>query len=252
MFDLIDECGKDLKQYGYTVKDLGEFGIKEAYLKVHDKKESDEIGLAEGEYFIVNCPFFSEFGQDCAATLINSVKNKLKRCLKNFNYKKDDRVLIVGLGNPDIDADKLGKSVFDEIEIKPMDKKNNIFKFCPNIFFYTGIDTLEIVKMLSLKLNIDLIIIIDSLTTSSLSRLGSSFQITTSGMTPGSGVNRFGNRICKETIGINCISIGVPFMIFSSSIKDEEREIILTSKDVKEDVENASFIISQALKEAIK
>ncbi len=252
MFDLIDECGKDLKQYGYTVKDLGEFGIKEAYLKVHDKKESDEIGLAEGEYFIVNSPFFSEFGQDCAATLINSVKNKLKRCLKNFNYKKDDRVLIVGLGNPDIDADKLGKSVFDEIEIKPMDKKNNIFKFCPNIFFYTGIDTLEIVKMLSLKLNIDLIIIIDSLTTSSLSRLGSSFQITTSGMTPGSGVNRFGNRICKETIGINCISIGVPFMIFSSSIKDEERDIILTSKDVREDVENASFIISQALKEAMK
>ncbi len=252
MFDLIDECGKDLKRYGYTIKEVGEFGISEAYLKVHDRKESEETGLAEGEYFIVSCPFFSEFGQDCAVVMVNCLKNKLKRCLKNFNYKKEDRVLIVGLGNPDIDADRLGKNVFDEIEIKPMNKKNNIFKFCPNIFFYTGIDTLEIVKMLSQKLKINLIIIIDSLTTSSLSRLGSSFQITTSGMTPGSGVNRFGNRICKETIGINCISIGVPFMIFSSSIKDDERDIILTSKDVKEDVENASFIISQALKEAIK
>lgn len=252
MFDLIDECGKDLKQYGYTLKEVGEFGITEAYMKVEDKKQSDETGLAQGEYFIVSCPFFSEFGQDCSITMINSLKSKLKRCLRNFNYKKKDRLLIVGLGNPDIDADRLGKNVFDEIEINPIHKKNSIFKFCPNIFFYTGIDTLEIVKMLSQKLNIDLIIIIDSLTTSSLSRLGSSFQITTSGMTPGSGVNRFGNRICKETVGVNCISIGVPFMIFASSIKEGEREIILTSKDIREDVENASFIISTAIKEAIK
>ena len=252
MFDLIDECGRDLKRYGYTLREVGEFGITEAYLNVKDKEESDETGLAQGEYFIVSCPFFSEFGQDCLVTMTNILKNKLRRCLRNFNYKREDRLLIVGLGNPDIAADRLGKNVFDEIDINPMHKKNNIFKFCPNIFFYTGIDTLEIVKMLAQKLKIHLIIIIDSLTTSSLARLGSSFQITTSGMTPGSGVNRFGNRICRETVGVNCISIGVPFMIFASSIKEDEREIILTSKDVKEDVENASFIISRAIKEAIK
>ncbi len=251
MFDLIDECGRDLKRFGYSVKETGKYGITEAHMKV-EEKDVKEAGLAAGEYFIINCPFFSELGHECIVTLTDMIKSRLKRCISSFNLKKKDKILIVGLGNPDIDADRLGKTVFDEIEINPLNKNNNIFKFCPNIFFYTGIETLEIVKILSQKLKIDLIIVIDSLTTSSLSRLGTSFQITTSGMTPGSGVNRFGNRICKETVGVDCISIGVPFMIFSNSIKEDEREVILTTKDIKEDVENAGFIISNAIKEVIK
>ena len=143
--------------------------------------------------------------------------------------------------------------VFDEIEINPLNKNNNIFKFSPNIFFSTGIDTLDMVKLFVRHLKIDVAIIIDALTTSSLERLGKSFQITTSGMTPGSGVNRFGNRICKQTIGAECISIGVPFMIFSSNLnEDHEFDTILSPKDIKENVERAGFIIGKAIMELLK
>lgn len=253
MFDLIDESGQDLKKFGYTVKQLDQYGISVATLKVKTNKDSAKVGLDKGEYYIFNSPYLHEIGLENSTFLINLISSQLKNIFKKLQLTKKSRVLIVGLGNPDIDADKLGKMVFDEIEIQALEKNNRIFKFCPNIFFSTGINTHEMVKMFSRHLKIDVAIIIDSLTTSSMERLGHSFQIATSGMTPGSGVNRFGSRINKESIGAECISIGVPFMIFSSALnEDKEFEMILSPKDIKDNVERAGFIIGKAIMEAIK
>lgn len=253
MFDLIDECGQDLKKFGYTIKKLDRYGISVASLEVKSKSDSEKIGLSKGEYYIFNSPFVYQFGDENDDYLSKIMSRRLKSLFKKFNITSSSRIFIVGLGNPDITADRLGKEVFDKLEINPLQKNNNIYKFCPNIFFSTGIDTLSMVKMFTRELKIDLVIIIDSLTTSNIARLGTSFQITTSGMTPGSGVNRLGNRICKESVGAECISIGVPFMIYSSSLNnDDEIDIILSPKDISENVRQAGTIIANAISEVIK
>ena len=194
-----------------------------------------------------------EFGFDNSTYLISLLSARLKSIFKKKALRKKSRFLIVGLGNPDIDADCLGKVVFDEIQIDPLSSNNNIFKFCPNIFFLTGIDTFETVKILTQHLKIDCLLVVDSLTTTSMERLGKSFQITTSGMTPGSGVNRFGKRINKDSIGAECVSIGVPFMIFSSALNEDKNfEMILSPKDIKENVEMAGFIIAKSIMGVLK
>ena len=252
MFDLIDECGKDLKSFGYKIIPLRKFGISLATLSVGSEIEKEKTGLEKGDYYIFNCPFVYQFGEENFGYISSKIAEKIKLIFEKFNVKRTSRILIIGLGNPDIASDRLGKEVFDRINIDPLDKNNNIFKFCPNIFFSTGIDTFSIIKMFVKELKIDFLIIIDSLTTSNISRLGSSFQITTNGMTPGSGVNRFGSRICKESIGVECVSIGVPFMIYSSSLnKNDEIEMILAPKDIKENVSDAGRIISEALNEVL-
>lgn len=253
MFDLIDECGQDLKQFGYTVKELGRYGITLASLHIENQKDSQRLGLEKGDYYIFSSPFFNELGLENCCFLSQILADKLKEIFVKFEIKRDDKILFIGLGNPDIDSDKLGKVVFDNLNINPLKKDNNFYKFCPNIFFSTGIDTLLMIKMLVKELKIDLVIIVDSLTTSQVARLGRSFQVTTSGMTPGSGVNRFGNRICKETVGAHCISIGVPFMIFSSALNgDKKFDTILSPKDIKENVDSAGIIIAKALSEVIQ
>ena len=253
MFDLIDECGQDLKRYGYAVKEMGKFNVSIAYLKIDSIYKSKKLGMGMGEYYIVNSPNLYDEGFENDSYLISHLSAKLKLLSSSLGIAQNDRILILGLGNPDIDADKLGKVVFDNLEVDALDKKNRIFKICPNIFFSTGIETFDLVKMLVKGINIDAVIIIDSLTTSSLSRLGTSFQINTSGLTPGSGVNRFGKKIDKKSIGAKCISIGVPFMIFSSSIGDKNKvEMILSPKDVSQNVERAGFIISKAITEVFK
>lgn len=253
MFDLIDESGKDLEKYGYTVKQLSQYGISVASLKIKNQEDSAKLGLDKGEYYIFNSPFVHEFGMENTTYLVSLLSSRLKKIFKDLHLSKKSRFLLVGLGNPDIDADKLGKVVFDETSINPLSKNNKFFKFCPNIFFSTGINTLEMVKMFACHLKIDCAIIIDSLTTSSMERLGKSFQITTSGMTPGSGVNRFGSAINKSSIGAECISIGVPFMIFSSMLNgDKTFETILVPKDIKENVDRAGYIIAKSIMEVLK
>lgn len=252
MFDLIDECGKDLKKFGYEVKRLDRYGASFAWLEVKNDKDKQKVGLEKGEYYIFNSPFIYDFGEENIKYLSEIIAKQLNKVFKHLYVSKKSSILIIGLGNPDIAADRLGKEVFDRIEIDPLKKDNNFFKFCPNIFFSTGIDTLRLVKMFTEELNVDLVILIDALSTSNLTRLGTSFQITTSGMTPGSGVNRFGKRICKESIGVDCISIGVPFMVHSNSLSDQDVDIILAPKDIRSNVAQAGEVISRALMEVLR
>ncbi len=253
MFDLIDECGSDLKRYGYSVKLLEKYDMSVAYLKIDSLYKSQKLALDRGEYYIFNAPNLYQQNFNAHTFLIENITEKINLLIKNLGIKKGCKTLLVCLGNPDINADKLGKCVFDYFEIQPLHKNNNIYKFCPNIFFSTGIATFDMVKMLVKGLKIEFVVIIDALTTSSLSRLGTSFQITTNGLTPGSGVNRFGKKIDSRSVGAKCISIGVPFMIFASSLtQNSQDEIILSPKDIKENVESAGYIIAKALDEVLK
>lgn len=253
MYDLIDESGKDLKQYGYKLKKLDRFGISVATMTIESDQKSRSLGMDKGDYFILNSPHLYDYGMDANVYIINALSKVLKKFYKKLNISKDKKVLIVGLGNPDIMSDRLGKVVFDNVEIKPLKKDNNIFKFCPNIYFSTGIETIDMVGMFVKGMEIDYILLIDSLTTNDISRLGTSFQITTSGMTPGSGVNRFGKKINEASMGVVCISIGIPFMIFANDLNaDSPEDLLLSPKDIKEHIERAGFIIASAINEVLK
>ena len=253
MFDLIDESGKDLKNYGYRVKRLDKFGFSQASLSIDTDGKSKALSMDKGDYFILNAPRLYDYGMEASIFIIDKLAKALKNFFKKLAINKCEKVLIVGLGNPDILSDKLGKVVFDNIEINPLKKKNNVFKFCPNIYFSTGIETIDMVGMFVKGMEIDYVILIDSLTTSNIERLGTSFQITTTGMTPGSGVNRFGRRINNKSIGAKCISIGVPFMIFASQLNSQAtNDILLAPKDIGENVERAGFIIASAIMEVLR
>lgn len=252
MFDLIDECGVDLKAYGYTIKKLGRFGTTIASLFVDSEGKSKKLGIAKGHYYIINSPFLHELGASNEGYLSQQISLKLKQLLRENKVRKNDRILLACLGNPDISADRLGKEVFDQFEITSTNKKNNLFKICPNIFLYTGIETCDIITMLTQHLKIKCVIIIDSLTTSSLSRLGVSFQLSSAGMTPGSGVNRFGKAITERLLKATCLSIGVPFMISSQALKQGGlEEIMLVPKDVQEDIKRAGRVIATALEQVL-
>ena len=253
MFDLIDECGKDLENYGYSVKKLDKYGISIGSLIIEDEEDEKDFAMKRGEYFILNCPHLYDFGIECQAYIVDILSERLKKFMKDLKIRHKDKVLIIGLGNPDVTADRLGKEVFDNVTIDVLNKTNNIYKFCPNIYFSTGIETVDMVEMLVKCMYIDYVIIIDSLTTNNTTRLGTSFQITTSGMTPGSGIARFNRSIDVSTMGVPCLSIGVPFMIFANDLnKDSPPDLVLSPKDIRENVEIAGQIIASTINEVLK
>lgn len=252
MIDLIDECAEDLVGFGYKVKDLGKFGTQLALLSVDTAKKAERLGFGEGEYVIVNLPRIFGADEECQKYISGILSKELNRIMGTLKLKKEDRFLIVGIGNPDILADSLGKKVLDKININTLNEDNNVFKICPNIYINTGISTFETVYLVSVALDVDCIILIDSLATKNISRLGNSFQLNSRGITPGSAMHDKNKKIDKESTGISCLSFGVPFMIFASDLCEcKDKDLVLAPKDIHENIDVASSIIASAISKVL-
>ena len=228
MLDLIDECGQDLAKFGYNVKEYNLY--TRAYMHVDSDEKSMKLGFRKGEYYIFN----SENMSNTRA----AVRKALYSLLKNSGVGAKDKVLVVGLGNPNIQADSLGTQVIDKV----IDGGNGLFKFCPNIYAITGINTFDFVRFVKNGIGATCVIVIDSLASSSLDRLGRSIQLTTAGLSAGSGVGEDNTRISQETLGVPTIAIGSPLILNLSGR-------LLTPKDIAEDCDKLSSVIADAINE---
>lgn len=248
MYDLIDECGEDLKSLGYEETQHGKYSLRIGKIEVNSSEKAKHTGFDKGTYIIYNCPLMHGYGEDCFDYLCEQICKGLRLLMRKNNLNKKSRLLVVGLGNPAILADSIGPKVLDRIDLDVFRKPLRIFKFAPNIFVNTGINSFEVVHMLSIWLDVDGVCIIDALGTDSPSRLTTSIQINDVGMTPASAVNNLGNKLCKASLGVPCISIGVPTMLLAGKVSPEFPEkLILTPKDIHSEINNLSKLISQAI-----
>ena len=248
MIDIIDECGLDLQAIGYHKCKDGKYSLTSGKLEVDSAQKSQETGFDKGSYYIYNCPLLHEFGQECFEYVSSELGKGLKKLLNKHGLNRRSRLLLVGLGNPSILADSLGPMVLKEVELDPFKKSLRLFKFAPNVFSSTGINSFDVVHMLAIWLDVDGVIIIDSLATNAIERLSTSFQINDAGMTPGSAVNNLGQKLCKASIGVPCISIGVPTLLLAGKVKPEwPEELVLAPKDIHKNLNNVSKVISLAI-----
>ena len=145
-----------------------------------------------------------------------------------LKYQKNNKILVVGLGNKNITSDSLGYLV-----IEKMDIDNNVYKIYKEVEAICNINTFEFIKILSKKLETNLIIVIDSLAAKNIERLNKTIQITTGGITPGSALLKNMLEISERTIKIPVVAIGVPTIININKFlkKKKKDELIVTSKE---------------------
>lgn len=211
---------------------------------------------------IVNVPTLNFFG----AKIEKYVKNVLKNELKNtFKIDKAKNILIVGLGNINIENDSLGPKTLERLIVsRGLNLSPSVCTLVPNVQSNTGIETFETICQISKLISPDLVILIDAFATVSVSRLCSCFQFSEKGIAAGSGNNHASKIISKEALGARkVLSIGVPTLIYASSfaknisnkkIKEEFNSfpmLMLSPTDVKKNVELISRIISGAINETL-
>lgn len=243
MVDLIDECGKDLAQCGYETVKLSKYNMTSSRLFVSSKVQAKNLGFGQGHYFILNAPQLDFLMPEHEKPFAKEVFERLGFLFSQNNISKRSRVLVVGIGNPKIVADSFGVRCAEKVQICPYSKRNKIFKIMPNTFSNTGLNACDMIRLLVEWYKIDLVLIFDSLATSSIERLGCSVQFNDAGMTPGSAMNNFGVPINKSTLKVPCISVGVPMMI-SSKAFGKAREVIFTEKDAQEKIEFLSSLVA--------
>lgn len=152
---------------------------------------------------------------------------EFKSLLEELGIKKDDSVLIIGLGNDESTPDSLGPKVINNIVVtrhlfligeEVSDGVRCVSAINPGVMARTGIETSDFVKSIVGEVKPSFVIVVDALAASSMSRINKSIQITDTGIHPGSGVGNRRKEISRDTLGVPVIGIGVPTVVESSII----------------------------------
>ena len=184
--------------------------------------------------------------------IVDYVEDILKKILKKIlaktsSYKK---VLVVGLGNREVVCDSFGVNVTSKILTTGHIDANlgaKVFCLCPMVECQSGISTSQIVCAIAKNIGADLVILVDSFMTSSIKRLAHSFQFSSNGLTPGGAVGKT-NSIDKSSLGIETISIGIPFMLNLKDIcSNIKKDIIVSQKDIMQNIKKTSDIVANVI-----
>lgn len=243
---MVDEADFDYEKYGFREVELKN-GIVVSYLDINNDENEN---FKKGSYRIVSCHNLLIATKSVLKEFKNKLCDELKCLLKLLKISKTKTVLICGLGNEDIVADSLGYACCKKIlATRLLNKKivkSNVCSISPNVQSVTGIQTFDIVYGVAKAINADLIILIDSLMTNNIKRLGHSFQMSSCGMVPGGAM--FDNReISLQTTGIKCLSIGVPLMLDLKQLSSINKSIVVSPKDIKFMIEKCSKIIADVI-----
>jgi spore protease len=96
--------------------------IKITRVKIFNEKGERVLGKKKGEYISIDLKKITNLEDDEKNKILKTIANELQKLLDK-KIKKDEDVLVVGLGNADFVADALGTKVIHNIEVTRHIKK---------------------------------------------------------------------------------------------------------------------------------
>lgn len=205
-----------------------------------DNKLSKQINKIRGKYITIS--FNKNRLNKNIEKLIGVLNDSISNTLKYLGINKKSKILFVGLGNKSITCDSLGYHTIEKIGIE-----GSLYKIYKDVEGITNINSYEFIKSISNTLEIDLVVIFDSLKSENITRLGSTIQISTGGLYPGSAVTDKSNEISKRTIRKNVICIGVPTIINLENVNPNNPDMLVSTKDIDLVIDGLSSIISMSI-----
>ena len=290
--DLADELIEriDKEEYGVENRKYKNISIS----KINILKDNNSLNKKVGTY--VSIAFNNLEDKQNRDDIKEVLVANLKEFIDDLNFKKDDKVLVVGLGNEDFSADALGPMAAKEVvvtshlftiedfEIKEGTRQVSLLT--PGVMGQTGLETADIVKSVCDFYKPRVVIFIDALATKNMNRINKVIQVTNTGIAPGSGIGNNRKALEKEYLGCDCICIGVAtvvgvssivyetinmiekmygeipsvysplkeenrYHIISTILDEDEGEMIVTPKQIDEDIRNISYIIGNSINESL-
>ncbi|MBR1810710.1 MAG: GPR endopeptidase [Clostridia bacterium] len=202
-----------LRRSEYTV---GDAAVSE--IEILDAETAEIIGKPIGHYTTVTVP-----SMQVSKHIFDGRVRAVADCLSKL-LPPTGTVLVAGLGNIGITSDAFGplmtRKIFATNHIPDSDARamgfgdlRRVSVISPDVAGNTGMEASDIIRSICTDLNPAAVIAADALAAGDLSRVGCTFQLTDTGISPGSGVHNARKRLDKETLGVPVIAIGVPTVI---------------------------------------
>ncbi|MCI9518653.1 MAG: GPR endopeptidase [Clostridia bacterium] len=224
-----------------------------------DEKLSEKLRRPKGTYVTVESPAALSADRAEYKPIIREIASTLKSLTADCKS-----FLAVGVGNPLLTADALGSRTVALLKVNrgfnSADEKE-LSAFSPGVSGVTGIESFDFADSIAGLVKPDCVLIIDSLASAAVSRLGSAFQICDSGLVPGSGVGGGKRALNAETLKVKkVVSVGVPLVVHAETIirdaigersdyeiNESVRNLVVTPKDVDIVMGECAHIIAESI-----
>lgn len=234
-------------------------------ITVHDIMAEIRLGKSKGRYITIETDSLSAHPQDLEEQSDN-IAHELSSLIPDKS-----RILVAGLGNPHITPDALGPKTADRIiATRHLSDETNVPSIgvdigsaaviSAGVMGQTGIESSELISAVCSKINPTCIIAVDALACTDISRLGSTIQISDSGISPGSGVQNRRKELSRENLGVQVIAVGVPTVVDMHSIvcsitgqaPDKHLpNMMVAPRDIDKLIDRASHLLAYSINKCI-
>lgn len=196
---------------------------KVSRISVTNENGEKAVGKPMGEYVTVEVAPFARQAQ-----FIDDSLDALVAEIRRFLPEKGS-VLVAGLGNMKITPDALGPKcasmIFSTRHITgEIQKATGLYglrcvsSVSTGVTGDTGVEAGELLKGIIDGVKPDTVITVDALAARSVSRLGNTVQMCSTGIVPGSGVGNARREISEKTLGVPVVAIGVPTVVDAATL----------------------------------
>lgn len=222
--------------------------VKLTEVKILDERGEAAMGKPRGTYLTLEADQLAKKDEDyhmeVSAELAKHVKKLAESLVRRERLTEDIRaeklsVLVVGLGNQMVTPDALGPKVINHLQVTRHLEQLYGKGFCskrglpvlsgiiPGVMAQTGMETAEILQGVIAETSPDLVVAIDALAARSIRRLGTTIQLTDTGIHPGSGVGNHRHSLTRESLGVPVLAIGVPTVVGAAAIVHDTVNVMI-------------------------
>lgn len=219
---------------GVSVETQHEGDAEITWVHIHTAGAARRLGKPMGTYWTMQHPELPVLSPEERIDVARCVAQTLRIMLP----PRGD-VLVLGLGNRRMTADALGDRVISGIlvtrHMQGNDALRGVCAMSPGVLGVTGVETAELAMGLVDKLQPSAVLVVDALAAMETSHIGTTIQLTDTGIHPGSGVGNHRVGITQETMHVPVIALGIPMVVYASTIVRDALKTILSSETGEEE-----------------
>ena len=128
--------------------------------------------------------------------------------------------------------------------MKENEEIRGVCALSPGVLGVTGVETAELARGLVERIKPAAVLVIDALAAMETNHIGTTIQLTDTGIHPGSGVGNHRQAINRETRNVPVIALGIPMVVYASTIvRDALKTLLSNEREPHESAELAEQLV---------
>lgn len=230
-------------------------GFTVSRIRIETDNAAHTLGKAKGLYVTIDAPELYYGGAELTSAVTEATAKELGAMMAGLG----GTALVAGLGNRAVTPDALGPRTAERILVTRHIKQymadavperiRSVCAVSPGVLGVTGIETMEMILGAAKSCAPELIIAVDSLASRRTERIGCTIQLSDAGLEPGAGVGNARSGLNRQSMGVPVIAIGVPLVVYASTISRDTVELIADELGIAGGGERVKDIAAKAISE---